>query len=717
MKQVEALLEEVRKYNPKADLDLLRQAYLFASKKHQGQTRRSGDPYLIHPLEVAKLLARLRLDVPSLITGLLHDIVEDTSTSLDDIEQLFGKEVKKLVDGLTKISKLSFSTREARQAENFRKMVLAMAEDIRVVLIKLSDRVHNMRTLKHLGAWKRMMIAQETLDIYAPIANRLGIQWMKVELEDLALKYLKPESYHKIYNQLQKEMSEREKYGKEVKAILSQKISESGIKANVSWRLKHINSIYHKMERQNIQFEQVFDIVAFRVLVRSVRECYEVLGLVHSIWKPIPGRFKDYIAMPKANHYQSLHTSVIGTHGQRIEIQIRTEEMHRVAENGIAAHWKYKDGGAFDEKDHWKFQWVRELLEWQKTLTDADEFLDTVRMDLFQDEVYVFTPRGDVKAFPAGSTPIDFAYSIHTDVGHQCVGAKVNGKIVPLRYKLKSGDSVEILTQKKSKPSKDWVKIAKTSRAKAKIRQVIKAEQREKSILFGSEALEKALRRIGLSLEKISKTEQFKQHLERHGYNTKENLFMAIGYGKLSPRQVIAKIIPDKVDQLPEEKKPETAIGKIIKKVKGRAKSMVLVKGVDDILVSFGKCCNPLPGDSIIGFITRGRGVTVHASNCQRVLATDPQRRIEVSWDLSAKVPTNARIKVVCVDSPGLLANISKSITLAGANISLAQIRTTSDKKAINIFEVGIIDRTHLQNLINSVEKIKGVISVERIRV
>src|SRR4030043_836599 len=533
------ILERLISYNPNADTDLLRKAYVFSAKVHLGQVRLSGEPYLNHPLEVAGILTQLKLDVASVATGLLHDTVEDTLTTLKEVLENFGEEIVQLVDGLTKISQISLQSSEEHQAENFRKMILAMVKDIRVILIKLADRLPNMRTLKYQSPDKQSEVSQETLDIYAPLTDRLGIDWIKSELEDLAFQYLHPEIYDEIQRKIAKKEKERARYIEEVKGTLMKKLYENHIEGEVNGRLKQIYSIYLKMKDQNIDFDQVYDITAFRVVVNSIKECYDVLGIIHSLWKPIPGKFKDYIGLPKENMYQSLHTTVIGLYGERIEIQIRTHEMHKIAEEGIAAHWKYKEGKVVEEADDKRFTWLRQLLEWQRDLKDDREFIESVKVDLFPNEVYIFTPKGEVKQFPIGSTPIDFSYSIHSDIGNHCVGAKVNGKIVPLKYEFRSGDTAEIMTSPNQKPSKDWLKFVKTSRAKTKIRQWLPEEEREKSITLGKEILDKELRKFDLQQAKLIKSGDLARVASEFSFQGVEDLIAAVGYGKLTVNQII----------------------------------------------------------------------------------------------------------------------------------------------------------------------------------
>lgn len=709
------ILDKVSAYNPTADHNLIRKAYVYCAKVHQGQTRLSGEPYIIHPMEVAGLLADLKLDVPSIVTGFLHDTIEDTLATSEDISAMFGSEVAALVDGVTKISKINFKTKEESQAENFRKMLLAMAIDIRVILVKLADRLHNMRTLEFQDELKQRRIARETMDIYAPIANRLGISWIKVELEDLSFRYLHPEIYFDLVKKISQKKREREAFVEEAKAIISEKLAFYGISGEVSGRSKHLFSIYRKMEKRNVEFEEIYDLIAVRVLVADVRECYEVLGVIHSAWKPIPGRFKDYIAMPKGNMYQSLHTTVIGPQGDRMEVQIRSHEMHSVADAGIAAHWKYKEGKGYDEKEVKRFAWLRQLLEWQQDLQDSKEFMDSVRVELFSEEVYVFTPKGDVKGYPKGSTPIDFAYSVHTDIGHRCVGAKVNGKLVPLKYELKNGDIVEVITSPHHTPSKDWLKIVKSSRARNKIRAWIKIEERKRSIVLGRDFCEKDFRRYSLNLQKIQKSGEFKKIAAEFGYAADDDLLAAVGYGKISSSQIVAKLLPEeKLKERAEYK--ESRLESVINKLKGKSNGAVEIGGLDDVLVRFGKCCNPVPGDEIIGFITRGKGVTVHTADCQFALESDPERRVDVAWNKVKTAVLPVKIRVLCHDVKGILANITLAITNCEANIASAHIQSTIDQRGENIFEVNVTDLAHLQKVMNSLMKIKGVIKVERIK-
>jgi GTP pyrophosphokinase len=711
------VLERLISYNPHADTDLLKKAYVFSAKVHLGQVRLSGESYLIHPLEVAGILTQLKLDVASVATGLLHDAVEDTLTTPKEIRENFGEEIAQLVDGLTKISQISLRSSEEGQAENFRKMILAMVKDIRVILVKLADRLHNMRTLSYHSSEKQMEIAQETLDIYTPLAHRLGIDWIKSELENLAFQYLHPNTYQDIQRKIAKKEKESARYIDEVKRTLLKKLYENRIEGEVTGRIKQIYSIYLKMKDQNIDFDQVYDITAFRVIVNTIKEVYDVLGIIHSLWKPIPGKFKDYIGLPKENMYQALHTSVIGLYGERIEIQIRTHEMHKIAEEGIAAHWKYKEGRLIEEADDKRFTWLRQLLEWQRDLKDNAEFLETVKVDLFPNEVYVFTPKGEVKQFPRGSTPIDFAYSIHSDVGNRCVGAKVNGKIVPLKYEFRSGDTVEIMTSPGQKPSKDWLKFVKTSRAKTKIRQWFKTEEMEKSINLGKEILDKELRKYNLQQAKLIKSGELIKVANEFSFHEVDDLIAAVGYGKVTANQIIGKILPpERLEQ--KEEQEEGRLKRLIQKVtRSGSKDALLIKGVDNVVVRYAGCCNPLPGDKVVGFITRGRGVTIHTSDCKNVMDDDPHRKVEVEWDSTKEYIYPVRIRVYSDDQKGMLAEISNSISFHKANITNARVETTDEKKAIGTFEVEIRDLNHLKKVIKGLEKIKGVQRVERVRI
>ena len=715
MHQLDQIISDLAGYHPHADLPMVRRAYQFAAEAHDGQTRKSGDPYVTHPLAVAQIIAELKLDVASVCAGLLHDCVEDTSATVEQLGDIFGKEIAFLVDGVTKLGKLPYSTREEQQAENFRKMLLAMARDIRVILVKLCDRLDNMRSLHHLPPEKQERIAAETMQIYAPLANRLGIQWVKVELEDLAFKYLYPGEYEQLAADVAKTRAERLEYIHYVEKLIRKEMTDNGVPCEVMGRAKHLWSIHQKMKRIQRPFEEIHDAIGFRVITDTQMHCYQGLGVAHQTWTPIPGRFKDYIALPKPNLYQSLHTAVIGPRGERIEIQLRTEDMHLVAEHGIAAHWKYKEGNPVVSSDEKKFAWLRQLMESQKDLHDPTEFLESVKIDLFGDEVYVFTPGGDVKALPKGSCPIDFAYSVHSTIGDHCSGARVNGMIVPLRYQLRNGDTIEIITSPNQKPNKDWLKLVKTARARTKIRYLLRQEQREKAVALGTDLIDKALRKHGTTLVRADK--QLQGAAKELRCMNVDELVIQIGYGKLTAQQVLEKALPEigKQDKEPE-KKTESMLKTLLRKVTRRTSSSgIKVAGEEDILVRFAKCCSPLPGDPIVGFITRGRGVTVHRRDCDKGLDLDPERRIDVEWDGNGKTQHEVAIQVLCADKPGLLAHISQSFSEQGVNISQAHCRATDDGRAVNTFHASVRDLDQLKSVMRALSRIKGVFSVDRV--
>ncbi len=714
------LVERVKKYQPAADIDLITRAYEYSERAHKGQMRKSGDPYFSHPASVAGIITDLKLDTASVCAGLLHDVVEDTLATTTDIEKDFGQEVAFLVDGVTKLSKINFASKEDRQAENFRKMLVAMARDIRVLLVKLCDRLDNMRTLEFMKPEAQDRIARETMEIYAPLANRLGIARFKSELEDLSFRYTEPQAYADLEKKLQTTSAERDRYINEVCKVLSGKLAEQGFAADVTGRAKHLYSIWRKMQAQHVDFDQVYDVIAFRALVESVADCYATLGVIHSQWTPVPGRFKDYLALPKPNMYQSLHTTVIGPGRERIEIQIRTHDMHRVAEQGIAAHWKYKErnSGGVDPKEAARFGWLRQLMEFQKDLKDPAEFLESVKVDLFQDEVYVFTPKGDVRVFPRGSTPIDFAYAIHTQVGEHCSGARVNGAIAPLRSKLRNGDVVEVMTNPNQTPSKDWLDFVGTSRARSKIRNYLRADQRDKSLKLGKELLEKEMHTRGMSLSKLGKSDaEMRKVTEHFGVSSAEELYVSLGYGKIAARAVTDFLSPTKEGE--KESEPPAAIkeGRIeslVRKVTGKDSQGIRLNGIDDVLVRYTKCCNPLPGDEIIGFITRGRGITVHRRNCPKAFDTDPERRVEISWDARAKINRPVQVKVMTANRPGILATVGHTFHEQGINISEATCRASDDGKAMNTFTFLCSDLAQLKNVIRQLQRIPGVMAVER---
>jgi GTP diphosphokinase / guanosine-3',5'-bis(diphosphate) 3'-diphosphatase len=717
MTEVQEICAQVRGYDAAADTSLIERSFAFAADCHAGQKRRSGDPYVVHPVGVARIISELRLDVPSVCAGLLHDCVEDTSATAEDIGRLFGTEIQFLVEGVTKLGQIPWTTREERQAENFRKMLLAMARDIRVILIKLADRVDNMRTLAHMPRDKQERIARETMEIYAPLANRLGIQWMKVELEDLAFRYLDPTEHGNLIARLAETAGSRESYITEVVERLKTVLVEGEIKAQVWGRAKHLWSIYQKMKKTGRDVEQIYDVLAFRVITESVRDCYAVLGVVHSNWTPVPGRFKDFIALPKPNLYQSLHTTVIGPRAERMEVQIRTQEMHRIAEQGIAAHWKYKEQKTPGADDGKAFAWLRQLMEWQRDLKDPTEFIETVKIDLFQDEVFVFTPKGDVKALPKGSTPIDLAYAIHSQVGEHCSGARVNGLIVPLRYALRNGDTVEILASANQKPSKDWLKFVVTSRARTKIRHFIRMEQRERSRQMGRDLLGRELRKQDATLASAEREGLLEAAAQRLRLGTADDLLVAVGYGKVSAGHAADAVLVDRVvngtaaPTAPVAEPPAAARRPIPKRSIGGIK----VQGEADILVKFAKCCSPVPGDTIVGFISRGHGVVIHTRECPKALDLDPARRVDVSWDDEARTLRPVAVQVTCSDRPGLLAAMSRLFTEHGVNISQAKCRTTEDGRAVNTFQVTVGHLDQLKTVLRSLETIQGVVSATRL--
>jgi GTP pyrophosphokinase len=714
------LVERIRAYHPSADVEIVSRAYDYSVRAHEGQKRKSGDPYFVHPASVAGIITELRLDTASICAGLLHDVVEDTLATLNDVEKEFGSEVAFLVDGVTKLSKINFTSKEDRQAENFRKMVVAMARDIRVLLVKLCDRLDNMRTLDFMGTDAQERIARETMDIYAPLANRLGIASFKGEFEDLAFKYLDPQAYQDLIAKISKTKKERDRYIADVSKTLSSRLAEQGFPADVQGRAKHLYSIYRKMKTQDCDFEQVYDVIAFRVVVESVADCYAALGVIHSRWTPIPGRFKDYVALPKPNMYQSLHTTVIGPGRERIEIQIRTHDMQRVAEHGIAAHWKYKEriSGGVDPKDAERFGWLRQLMEFQKEMKDPAEFLESVKVDLFADEVYVFTPKGDVRVFPRGATPIDFAYAIHTEVGNHCSGARVNGAIVPLKYKLRNGDVVEVMTTTLQHPSKDWLDHVVTGRAKSKVRAHLRTEQRDKSLKLGRELLEKGLHSRGISLSKFLKSqEDVRRVQEANKVTSEEELFINIGYGKIAADDVADILSPTNGVNSPPPSSDlrEGRIESIVRKVTGKSTGGIKLNGIDDVLVRYAKCCNPLPGDQIIGFITRGRGVTVHRRGCPKAFDTDPERRVEISWDSKAKINRPVQLRVTTANRPGILATVGQTFSGQGINISEANCRASDDGKAVNVFTFDCSDLSQLKTVMRALQKVEGVVGVDRV--
>jgi len=712
----EEILEKVEAYNPGSDQDLLRRAYVFSAKEHRGQVRRSGEPYLVHPLNVAAILADLKADDVSIVVGLLHDVLEDTLTTREAIAGQFGVEVAELVDGLTKIGKFSYVSREEEQAETFRKMILAMVSDLRVVMVKLADRLHNMRTLGFLPEVKRREIARETLDIYAPIAHRLGMGSVKGELEDLAFLYLEPEEHERVAREVARRMKVSEGMVSEVRRRIEARLSDAGIQAEVSGRMKRYYSIWLKMRRTGVDAAQLFDILAFRVVVGETRDCYETLGMVHQLWRPVPGRIKDYIAMPKPNFYQSLHTTVMGETGQPFEIQIRTREMDLIAERGIAAHWKYKEGRLGPHADDARFQWLRQLVDWQSEVSDPRQFLSSLKVDLYPDEVYTFTPKGEVFAFPRGATPIDFAYRVHTDVGHRCVGARVNGKLVPLRTPLSNGDIVEILTAPNQVPSRDWLSSVVTSRARHKIRHFIHEEEKRQAVELGRRLLERELKKFRRTVRKLESEGSLQRELAQWGFTKPDDLYAAIGYGKLAPRAALERFVPAEELARGEPERKESAVTRVVRKILPFGVPDIAVVGHNDLLAALAKCCNPVPGEKIVGYITRGRGVSVHSESCPNVknLLYDPERRIDVAWAGEKKSSYGIELEVVAGDRPGLLADVTQAIAGEGSNIRRIEARVGEAGEGYVSVSLETSDLKQLEKILGKIRSVEGVRDVIR---
>jgi guanosine-3',5'-bis(diphosphate) 3'-pyrophosphohydrolase len=714
------LMRRMRANRPNDDLELIRKAYEFSQKHHAGQSRASGQPYLVHPLEVALVLAEMKMDPVAIAAGLLHDSVEDTSVTVVDIRKEFGEQVAHIVEGVTKISAIDFATREEQQAENLRKMMLAMVDDIRVVLIKLADRLHNMRTLEHLPPDRQEKIARETLEIYAPIAHRLGMGKIRGELEDLGFRYVDPIGYQQVHDAVEVRRKAGETFLTRVESVFRDKLKEAGITATVESRIKREYSIHKKLQRQHIAVEQVYDLYAMRVITQSVQDCYAVLGIIHNLWRPVPGRIKDFIAMPRPNFYQSLHTSVIAEEGTPFEVQIRTEEMHKMAEEGIAAHWKYKDGPV-SAQDEQRLAWLRQVVEWQRDVSDPSEFLSTLKIDLYPEEVYTFTPKGKVVVLPRDSSPIDFAYSVHTEVGHSCVGAKVNGRMVPLRFKLHSGDIVEILTQAGHKPSRDWLAIAKSSRARNKIKHWLNVHQRERAIEIGRKLIEKEARKYRVSLKDI-KDEELQKIASDYGAGRSDDLLAGIGYGKYSARQILGRMAPASGTPLEdEEQEKPSGLASVVRRVFGgdQNNNAIRVKGHGDLLVYRARCCNPIRGESIVGYVTRGKGVAVHALNCPNVmnLMYEPERKIDVEWAQDDGTPSAYPVKltVFCDDRFGMLKQITAVISDTKTNIRNIEARTSNGQANVDIV-LDIADLKHLENIVTGVRKIPGVHDVQRLQ-
>jgi guanosine-3',5'-bis(diphosphate) 3'-pyrophosphohydrolase len=714
------LLRTMRANRPADDLELVRKAYEFSQKNHAGQTRASGEPYLVHPLGVAQVLAEMKMDAVAIAAGLLHDSVEDTSVTIVDIRKEFGEQVAHIVEGVTKISQIDFATREEQQAENLRKMMLAMVDDIRVVLIKLADRLHNMRTLEHLTPERQQKIAKETLEIYGPIAHRLGMGKIRGELEDLGFRYLDPLTHQQVHDAVESRRKKGEQFLAKVEQTLRDKLKEAGITAEVESRIKRLFSIHKKLVRQKISVDQVYDLYAMRVITKSLQDCYAVLGIVHNVWRPVPGRIKDFIAMPRPNFYQSLHTSVITEDGTPFEVQIRTEEMHHMAEEGIAAHWKYKDGPV-SAQDEQRLAWLRQVVEWQRDVSDPTEFLSTLKIDLYPEEVYTFTPKGKVVVLPRESTPIDFAYSIHTEVGHSCVGAKVNGRMVPLRHKLHSGDIVEIITQPGRTPSRDWLAAVKSSRARNKIKHWLNIHQRERAIEIGRKLIEKEARKYRVALKDI-KDEVLLKIASDYGLGQIDDLMAGIGYGKYSARQVLARLAPASAAPVADSEGEQSGgIASVVRRVFGgdSGNNAIRVKGHGDLLVYRARCCNPIRGEDVVGYVTRGKGVAVHAVNCPNVvnLLYEPERRIDVEWAHDEGTPSSYPVKltVFCDDRFGMLKQITGVIGDTKTNIRDIQVRSSNAQANVDII-LDIADLKHLENIINGVRKIPGVHEVQRLQ-
>ncbi|MCI0657999.1 MAG: bifunctional (p)ppGpp synthetase/guanosine-3',5'-bis(diphosphate) 3'-pyrophosphohydrolase [Acidobacteria bacterium] len=697
---------------PDADMELLRRAYVFSAMEHRGQVRSSGEPYLTHPLEVAQILAELRLDLTCVIAGLLHDVIEDTLTTREVLEEYFGKDIAHLVEGLSKISRIAFTSREEAQAENFRKMMLAMVDDIRVILVKLADRLHNMRTLEHLSPRQQQRIARETMEIYAPIANRLGMGKIKSELEDIALKYLDPEGYASLVSALEERREISDDFISEIRTTLETKLQEQGIRCEITGRVKHLYSIYKKLRVQGIDVGQVYDYLAFRILTPTVKDCYAALGTIHSIWRPVPGRIKDFIAMPKPNMYQSLHTSVMSEKGQPFEVQIRTPEMHGIAEEGIAAHWKYKEGKKVKAGEDPNIQWLRQIMEWQQELRDPRDFLKMVKVELYPEEVYAFTPQGQVKSFPRGATPVDFAYSIHSEVGHHCLGARVNGKLVPLKTELHNGDIVEILTNPAHRPSQDWLSFVVTSRARSKIRQWLNTDRRSSSIQLGKSLVERELKRFHISSKILHGDGKLAEALNTLGFPSLDDYYAAVAYGKVSVKQLVGHLVPDTEWKEPTESKITT----VVKKALGLSGTAVKVRGLDDVMVYLAKCCGPIRGEPIVGYITRGKGVSVHSQRCPNVerLLYDPERKIEVAWAGSKEAKFQVRLNITSEDRQGVLARVTSAIADEKSNISDVSAKTYEGKHGQIILTLDISDLDHLERIVKRLRGIQGVRQVER---
>ncbi len=713
---LEKLIYKIEQYNQQTDLSLIVKAYNFGNEAHSGQLRNSGEKFFIHPVNVAIILAELNMDTSTIIAGLLHDVIEDTPITYDDVGKEFGYEIADLVEGVTKLKKIEYKTKQENQAENLRKMVLAMSKDIRVIIVKLADRLHNMRTLEYMTPEKKKEKALETLEIYAPLAHRLGISKIKWELEDLSLRYLEPEKYYELVEKVSKKRREREDYINQIIEILGKNLNDVNIESEISGRPKNFYSIYKKMEIQGKDFEEIFDLTAVRILVKSIKDCYGVLGIVHTLWKPIPRRFKDYIAMPKPNMYQSLHTTVMGEKGGIFEVQIRTYEMHKTAEYGIAAHWKYKEGISKTENFDAKLIWLRQLMEWQNDLKDPKDFMETLKIDFFTDEVFVFTPRGDIINLPEGSTPIDFAYRVHSDVGNSCVGAKINGRIVPLNYKLNNGNIVEIITSSTNNgPSRDWLKIVKSTQAKTKIRQWFKLKDRDTNIIKGKEILEKELRRQNYKLNEIMKDDWLKKIAEKLSLNSIDDLYAGIGHGNVKYNHVITRL-KDQYEKLVGHEVFQDKAKKAPEKKKRKSYNGVSIKDADNVKIRISKCCNPVPGDKIIGFITKGRGISVHRADCPNIEQdVEPNRFIEVHWDSKETTSYPADIEIKATDRSGLLAEIAMKISELDVSLLSINARAAKDKTVVIKMNIEINDIKQLELILKEIKKVKSVVDAYRV--
>lgn len=707
MRSCQEIIDKIKEYRTNFDEELIRKAYEFAKEKHEGQFRKSGEPYFVHPAEVAYILAELRMDTPTIVAGLLHDTVEDTDTTIEEIEKGFGKEIAFIVKGVTKLEGYSFQSKEEKEAESFRNLLISLAEDIRVLIVKLADRLHNMRTLEHMKRESQLRNAKETLTIYAPLANRLGMYRIKNELEDLSLKYLDPESYYSIEKKVREKKKKILPYLEKVIETVKKELQKNGINVDIQWRIKHIYGIYRKMVTKGIPFEEVYDVAGIRVITDTVGNCYQILGIIHGLWTPVPGRIKDYIAVPKPNMYQSLHTTVVGPKGQFIEFQIRTWEMHQVAELGIAAHWKYKEGGGvLSESEKERFLWLRNLLDWVKEEKDPGEFIDSVRKDLYNEDIYVFTPKGDIKTLPVGATPVDFAYSIHTSVGHRCRAAKVNGKLVPLNYVLKSGDRVEIITGNEEKPNRDWLNFVKTSKARQAIKSFLRKEENERAKKLGESLLDKALRKIGSTLSSVEEDSEALERIKGLGYSKLDSLLVDVGFGKVDPDVAARKLLG-----LPVEAKKKK------KRQPKKGAVAITVDGIDNIAVSLATCCHPLPGDRVVGVINTGKGVIIHSANCvvvRQIRESSPGKLVKVNF-VPSEVVYPAKIRVSTVDQPGMLAQVSAVISKQNINIKSVTTRSVNGRAVLD-FIVEVRSREELQSLLNAIRGVKGVIAAKRIQ-